>query len=576
MNQPTPAPPGRFAARELPREGSWRVFLLDIPRPGILAERDRRLAAMALPPEDAGLPAPLALRRQRLADAALGDACDRAGQAAAAQLIAGLQLRPEGTPRIETLAIPPSDDLRLRLAIPVAPEVTPPDPAALVLERLVAHPGAVAQPQGDAWASLSPDTPAEPGDLLVCDIAATLDPQPNRIPQPDLIGARPGSLTGAGTGSLPETWFFGDNGAGLSAEVLAVADQADPPHLCLRVHGTAPADGQSYVMFHDSRAIVAEPGSTWTGSLALRLACPTPIGLRGGKLRLYSQPAGEDRILQRKDAALFDAATGAATPGGFGRIYVSNSLGAPQTGLLLMTVLVDHAAGPVDFALELGAPRLVEGLDLGQTEALPLPRLSGRGQRIPLRADAAPRGLAPLLEGLRAGEMREVALPLRDGLGDRGLVGRRARLAIRAQAVLRPVGSRIMAGDLAALSETVLQARLRAMLRDAAQAEMPEPAILGELSAIWPRLVTASAPPPAPEAARAAALRSLRLRLVVEALARRLGIAEPMTGAPTERRAALEAAVLAEVLARATVTERLVTPAELAAAAAAARQEGYV
>lgn len=573
MNQPNPTPPGRFAAREMPRDGAWRVFLLDIDRAGILAERDRHLAAMALPPEDAGLPPQLAARRQRLAEAALRDACDRAAQAAAARLIAGLRLRPEGTPRIETLATPPAEDLRLRVAIPVVPEVTPPDPATLVLERLVADPDAGERHQGEAWAKLPPGTPAQPGDLLVCDIEATLDPQPNRIPQPDLVGARPGSLTGAATGSLPETWFFGDNGAGLSAELLAVADQHDPPHLRLRVHGTAPADGQSYVMFHDSRAIVAEPGSTWSGSLALRLAGPAPSGLRGGKLRIYSQPAEGGRTLQRKDAALFEA-TAAAAPGGFGRVYVSNTLGAPQTGLLLMTVLFDHAAGPVDFTLEFGAPRLVEGLDLGQAEAVPLPRLSGRGQRIPLRADAAPPGLAPLLEGFCAGEVREVALPLRDGLGDRGLVGRQARLAIRAQAVLRSAASRDLAGDVAAQSDTVLQARLRTALLDAAvEAEMPEPAILAELSAIWPRLVATVGKPPPPEAARAAALRSLRLRLVVEALAHRLGIAEPSMGTPAERRAAPEAAVLAAVLARATVTERRVTPAELAAAAEAARQD---
>ncbi|MCZ8147670.1 MAG: hypothetical protein O9325_07460 [Roseomonas sp.] len=576
MNQPSPAPLGRFAVRELPREGAWRNFLLDIPRDGILAERERRLAAMALPVEDPGLPAPVAARRQRLADAALGDACDRAAQAAAAELIARLRLRPEGTPRIETLATPPGDDLRLRIAIPVAPEVTPPDPAALVLERLVADPDAEAHDQGDAWTSLPPGTPAQPGDLLVCDIAATLDSQPNRIPQPRLLGARPGPLTSAAAGSLPETWFFGDNGAGLSAELLAVAEQEDPPHLRLRVHGTAPADGQSYVMFHDSRAIVAEPGSTWSGSLALRLAGTTPIGLRGGKLRIYSQPAEGGRTLQRKDAALFDTTAAAAAQGGFGRVYVSNTLGAPQTGLLLMTVLFDHAAGPVDFTVEFGAPRLVEGLDLGQTAPLPLPRLSGQGQRIPLRAYATPPGLAPLLEGICAGETREITLPLRDGLGDRGLVGRYARLAIRAHAVLRPAPTQIaprdMTRELASQSDAVLQARLRAaLLEAAAEAEMPEPAILAELSAIWPRLVAAAGKPPPPEAARAAALRSLRLRLVVEALARRLGIAEPSTDTPTERRAALEAAVLAAALARATVTERLVTPAELAAAAEAAQ-----
>ena len=610
-----PAPSGRFVARELPPRPGWRLFLLSIARHEILAACDRRMAALALPPDEPGIPGPDAARRRRLEGATLADVQDRAAQDALRRLVSRLGIRPEGQPRTQFVHGPPAHDLVVQVAIPVAPEVTPPDPATIALERLVARPGPaeiareVAALPGirTAWVPQPPGTPAKRGDTVVCDAAATLEPQPNRIPQPGLAGAEAGR-----PGRLPETWAFGDNGAGLSWEVAAVAPDADPPFVRLRVWGTAPADGQSYVMFHTSRAIRAEPGSTWVGSLALR-PVGAPVGLRGGKLRIYSKPAEGDATLQRKDAALAGATVAATAPGEFGRVYVSNTLGAPETSSLLMTVLFDHAAGPVEFGVDLALPRLVEGLDLDQGEAVPLPRLSGPGQRYELRTAVDPLGLTPHLLGIRAGEAREVALRLADGLGDRALVGRRARLALRATEVLRrtpPTPDTALAqalgfADLAAMeaevarraerrcarqTETVLRARLEAALLAATEGlPLSEPAAQAELSAIWPALVAAAGgTPPPPEAARAAALRSLRLRLVVEALARRLGIAEdPPSDPPSDprsagpdaeeapearqaRRARLRARVLAEVLQRARVTDREVSPAELAAAARAA------
>ena len=603
---PTGAPTGRFVARELPRQPGWRLFLLSIARDEILAARDRRLAAIALPPEEPGIPGPDAARRRRLEAATLADVQDRAAQDALRRLVARLGLRPEGQPRLQVVHGPPAHDLVVQIAIPVAPEVTPPEPATLALERLVARPGPaeiareIAALPGvrTAWTALPAGTPAKWGDTVVCDATATLEPQPNRIPQPELVGAEAGR-----PGRLPESWAFGDNGAGLSWEVVAVAPEADPPFVRLRVHGTAPSDGQSYVMFHTSRAIRAEPGSTWVGSLALR-PVGAPVGLRGGKLRIYSKPAEGDATLQRKDAALAGATVAATAPGEFGRVYVSNTLGAPETAFLLMTVLFDHAAGPVEFGVDLALPRLVEGLDLDQGAAVPLPRLSGPGQRFELRAAVDPLGLTPHLVGIRAGEAREVPLRLADGLGDRALVGRRARLALRTTEVLRrapPTPDAALAqalgfADLAALeaevarraerrcarhAETVLRARLEAALLAAAEGvALPEPAVLAELTAIWPALVAAAGGTPPPDAARAAALRSLRLRLVVEALARRLGLAEdPPAPVPDAeeapdarlaRRARLRARVLAEVLQLARVTDREVSPAELAAAARAA------
>jgi hypothetical protein len=339
-------------------------------------------------------------------------------------------------------------------------------------------------------------------------------------------------------------------------------------------------------MFHAPRAIRAEPGSTWVGSLALR-PVGAPVGLRGGKLRIYSKPAEGDRTLQRKDAALAGAPVAAAAPGDFARIYVSNTLGAPDTAYLLMTVLFDHAAGPVDFTLDLGAPRLVEGLDLGQVATQPLPRFSGPGQRLEPDAGNDPLGLLPHLEGITPGETRQLLLRLPAGLDDRGLTGRTARITCHAQAVLRrqapPLDDALARtlgfADLAALqaeaasraarrcaerSEARLRADLRAaLLASAADVALPEPALAAELVAIWPALVAASGRPPGPDDARAAADRSLRLRLVIEALARQLGLPDADVDPASPDRpdpAALEAQVLAQVLARAQVTQRPAPP----------------
>ncbi|WP_270939428.1 hypothetical protein, partial [Falsiroseomonas oryzae] len=184
------------------------------------------------------------------------------------------------------------------------PEVAPPDPAALRLERLVARPdpdeveramaALVATQAG--WAEVPPGTPTAPGDIVVCDVAARLLPPENRIPQPGIAGATAGAPPGP-LGRLPDGWAFGDNGAGLAAEVLAVEPEADPPHLRLRVHGTASQDGQSYVLFHAAGPIAAGPGATWVGSVAVR-PVGAPTGLRGAKLRLEAQPASATGALR--------------------------------------------------------------------------------------------------------------------------------------------------------------------------------------------------------------------------------------------------------------------------------------
>lgn len=576
-----------IAVRELPRQEAWRLFLLAIPAEALAARRERSIAALGLPPALPGQPGPGAARRRRLVEAAAADARDGLMQEVAGALMASLGLRPEVPPRLEILAEPPGGDLVLRLGVLETPVLEVPDPAGLRLARPALVPGpadieaelAAMAEAAATWQEQPPGTPAAPGDILVCDILATLEPQASRIPQPGVLGAAAGQ-----PGCLPEGWAFGDNGAGLATEVRAVVATADPPHIRLRVYGTPRAEGQSYLAFHGHRDIPAKPGSVWSASVDLR-PVGRPLGLRGGKLRLFSRGAAE-QPLQRKDSALGGAI--APEPGGFGRVQVANSFGAPGTAWLVMVLLFDHAAGPVDFTFEIGAPRLVEGLDLAQDDPTPLPRFSGAGLRLAVGRPGGgaepgtvpdPLGLGMLAEGLRPAEVRMRSLRLPEGLGDLGLAGRSALVQVTAAAVLRRVipsqaalaeglgladavalraaARALAAGRLAARAE----ARLRADVLDwldsiAAGLVLPAPLVAAELAAIWPGLVAAGAPPTG-EAAAVVARRSLRRRLATEALARRLGlpIEPPPAGETPEaalaRRAGLEARVLAAALARA-------------------------
>lgn len=594
---PPAARPVTARIMELSPDGLRRRFLLVVPAAHVLAERDRRLQEIGQAAQDWSEPV-----RARLAESALVEACRRAGDAALAQVLPRLGLAPVGAPRLDALAGPPDGDLILRAEVWTMPEVRAPDPATLRIERLVTRPDAAEVERATAalaaglsrLAEVPPGTPAEAGDELGCDIAATLLPAENRIPQPSLRGAELGR-----PGRLPEGWSFGDNGAGLAHEVLEVAAGADPPHLRLRVHGTAATDGQSFVIFHPARSIAVDPGASWVGSVAVRPVGP-PTGLRGAKLRLQSQPDTGEGSLRRKDSAL-RLVSGSET---LVRCYVSDKMIEPGTAFLRMPLLFDHAAGEVDFTLDIAAPRLVEGLDLGDAGAVPLPEFSGRGRRIVAGA-ADGTGLAARLLGVRAGESREIALRLPHALEDRALAGRQALFSVRVASVQRRlppplddalarslgfadlVAMRAAVAERVALGHRVLSERqarralLDALLAAAGEIPLPRGAVLAELAALWPQLAEAARKageePPSQPAAMALAARRLRISLLLGAVARQHGL-EPSPAeleeaagaeraAPEARQRVGEERAIAFLMARARVTERIVTSAELAARA---------
>ncbi|WP_137180544.1 hypothetical protein [Roseomonas sp. AR75] len=578
-----------------------RGFLLVVPRDEVMRQHAERLQAIGLSAvaEEAGRSRPALAR---ILDSSLAECIELAGRDAVAAMLRSLGLAPVGPARIEALASPPASDLILRADIPTLPEIAPPDPARLRLDRLVATPAeteidaeleALAQRRG-TWQPLPPGTPATAEDRLVCDVTATLLPARNHIPQPDVIGARPGR-----PGHLPQDWTFGDNGAGLAIEVLAIEPGASPPHIRLRVHGTTTQDGQSYVIFHLPGRIAAQPDSSWVGSVALR-PVGTPIGLRGAKLRLESQDATADGRLRRKDAALL------AGDGGFVRCYVSEKFPEAATAFLRMPLLFDHAAGAVDFTCDIGAPRLVEGLDLGEQGTAPLAALTGPAQL--LGAGSADRaGLNARLVGLEAGQARDITLRLPDSMADRALVGREARFLVRAKAVLRravpPVDdalaraagfadlAALRAGIAARLADRVARlqraqlrrAALQALLQEAGEIPLPEEAIATEIAALWPGFAAAAAQrneTPDRAAAAALAARRLRIGLLVAALARRHALSPdaaalraaatalgPGAAEETVSARALEDTVIGFILARANVTDRPASTADLMAAA---------
>jgi FKBP-type peptidyl-prolyl cis-trans isomerase (trigger factor) len=246
----------------------------------------------------------------------------------------------------------------------------------------------------------------------------------------------------------------------------------------------------------------------------------------------------------------------------------------PDTAFLRLPLLFDHAAGAVDFRLDIALPRLVEGLDLGEQGTVPLPEFAGRGRRFAIGGKPDPLGLAPHLAGIAVGETREVTLRLPDSLEDRALAGRQARFTLHATALLRRVVpavdaalaqalghadlaalrgfvARAVAARHAALSDRVARrALLDALLAATGDFALPAPALQQEVAALQARM-----PRAAPQAIEALAARRLREGLLLGAVARRYGLA---TGT----------AAVAFLLARAQVTERVFPAAELAAGAA--------
>lgn len=597
---PMTMPPRQFLP--LTSERLRRRFLLVVPRDTVMARREARLQEIGLAgvarEAERGRPA-----LARILDSTMAECIESAAREAVAAMLRELGLASIGPARIETLSAPPEHDLVLRAEIATLPEIAPPDPAGISLERLVATPSAaeveaelhaLARRRG-AWQQQAPGVGAGAEDRLVCDVTATLLPARNAIPQPGILGARPGA-----PGRLPDEWTFGDNGAGLVAEVLAIEPAANPPHIRLRVHGTTTQDGQSYVIFHAPGAIAARPESSWVGSVALR-PVGAPAGLRGSKLRLESQDASAEGRLRRKDAALL-----AGGDGGFARCYVSETFADADTAFLRMPLLFDHAAGAVDFTCDIGAPRLVEGLDLGEHGPMPLPALSGQAQLLGAGA-ADPAGLSAHLQGMKAGETREVTLRLPGGMPDRALSGREARFVVRARAVLRrvlpPVDDALaqaagfpglaalrsgiearLADRAARLQQRQLRhAALEALLAAAGEIPLPEEAVAGETTAIWPGFAAAAAArgeTPDRDAAMRLAARRLRIGLVVSALANARGLAPdgatlraaatalgPGAAEAAVRARALEDTVVAFLLSRAQLRDRPASTAELLAAA---------
>jgi FKBP-type peptidyl-prolyl cis-trans isomerase (trigger factor) len=588
---------------ELAPADGRRRFLIAIPALPVLARRDRRLAELRLDPAAAAADPSLGALGARIAASALAEASDAVAGETVARLVERLGLRCAVPPSWETLAALPGAELLIRAEVAALTIPEPPDPAGLVVERLRAAPDpapaaealAALAASRAAWTTLPPNAPAARGDRAVVAIEARLAPPANRLPQPGLVGAIPGALAG-GAGRLPEGWGFGDNGSGMAAAVLAVAGEAQPPHLRLRISGSARADGQSYLLFQPPGGIPASPGSTWAGSVAVRMV-PGAIGLRGAKLRLDSQPAQGRGVLRRKDAAVTPAAGG-----GFARCYVAESLADPMTGSVRLVLLFDHARGAVDFIADIAEPRLLEGLDLGQRGALPLAAFSAPSRRLAVGAQAGPAepdplGLGERLEGHAAGAVLNFDLRLPSDLPDRALAGQAAAVTLRVLGVERRAppalddafAAALGFADLAALNDFVaqraaerlaaLEARqFRRALADALLAAAP-PCLLPE-AAVRAEAVRLGAGAASREMLMARAERRLRLSLLVEALAARHGIraaesdfaaaaaAEP--GASPERlqQAAIEEAVFGMLAARARVTERLVDAATLAAAAA--------
>ena len=624
---PSPAPsdapvqpqrPPAIEVTEAVEDGLLHSYLVRIPGALVLALRDQRLAEIA---QSVAMPgfrpgqAPWSAVLQRYGAAVLAEVIEQQVAETSARLIAERGARPAQQPRIGIEPFAEDRDLAYRMTFEALPAISPPELPRLTLERLRAEPGeaelaAALEALGAAHGTLEEvaPRPAAKGDTLVCDVIG-------RLP-PDLLANGVGHGARAGLPGLPPTRWAIDCSAGLEREILATGAEDGRPFFDLALRGSAQAGGHLRIFFAPADGVRAGAGEAM--SLRVFARCLAGALPEGAALRLGFNERSATGLLRAARAALrFDAPELRAT------LTLCDDPALAHARPLLEIAFASGAA--VDLVLRIGPARVFGGAE--EPDAPAFPGGSFTRLEVLVGGDAVAPGFAGQLTGIAPGQMREVDLVYPPDHPAPELAGQRARFTVRAKAVkerrARAVDDdfarSLGLADRAALQATVLarlrrdyqaraQGRLRRAVLDAllscAGFAVPSGLVEAEFRRLWTRRDAerrAGRDPPGdagrPEAAlraeyRAIADRRVRLRLLLAEVARAEGIVvneeelaqairreaarhpgqerqvldhfRRTPGAADALRAPLvEQKVVDAVLARATVTERAVSPAEL-------------
>ncbi|HWT10298.1 MAG TPA: trigger factor [Roseomonas sp.] len=602
-------------------DGLKRGYVITVPAAQLTALRDARLAEIARGVPVAGYrrgEAPWPVILQRFGAAVLGEVLEQEVAAAVRRLVADRALRPARAPSVDVGSFTEGSDLTIGIALEVMPEVPLPDLAGLRLERLRAEPGPAQLRQALARLAARHGTlveetprPAAPGEILVCDAEGGLpaDLLVNGVG----LGARAGS-----PGLPPANWSI-DLSPGLQGEILATGIEDGLPCLDLRLRGVTTPGAFLRIFPAMPKGLAATPGQVLTLCMRARLLGGTLP--EGSSVQLGFNARSADAFLrgQRQPAVLGRAEMRAAIP------MIDDPALAFARPVLDIGFRRDL---DLDLTLRIGPARVFAGAEEPEALLFNGGSFTGWAIEVggpgPIPGFSAQfEGLAP-----GQTRVVEVVLPA-DQQAAGELANRRARYVVTARALQcrRPLtdadalACAVGLADGAALEAAVMRTlrrdydarsrqRLKAALLDALAAAVafpvPDSLVVVEFEQVWQRRQAerrAGRDDPADAGKDDAALRAeyraiaerrIRLRLLMDELARAHGlqVSEAETAEAIRRDAArypgqerqvfdfyrgnaqaldalraplLEEKVIDFLVARAGVSERLVSPEELGA-----------
>jgi trigger factor len=171
---------------ETAAEGLKREFTVVVAASDIQSRVDARLSELGrqvrLPGFRPGK-VPMPILKKRYGQTVLGEVLEQTVNDGASQAIQDKGLKPALQPKIEVTKFEEGTDLEYRVAVELLPEITPPDFAAIVLERLVTPVAETAIDDALGRLAQSRRTsepvaearPAENGDIVVIDFDGTVD-----------------------------------------------------------------------------------------------------------------------------------------------------------------------------------------------------------------------------------------------------------------------------------------------------------------------------------------------------------------------------------------------------------------
>jgi len=469
---------------ELANDGLKRAYSVTVSAGDIAATREKRLAEIArtvtLPGFRPGK-VPLSVVKRRYGAAVLGEVLEQSVTEASRQVVTDRGLKPALQPKIEVTSFAEDGDLQFRMDLEVLPEVPMPDFSAIALERLKAEPTEEAVQRALASIAERNGTledaepgPAGKGDVLVCDFTGRLPP--DLLSNGPALGAVPGR-----PGTAPQGWSIALP-AGLEQEIAAVGSERGLPYVDLALRGT----GEAGIIRISPGAVAAKPGQAITLEARLRVvAGALPAGAAA---RLVLGAAGAEATLGEAPM----------------RAVLTAEAENPEAAIEIAV-----PAGALEATLRIGPARAFAGAE--EPEARAFAGGAATDMPIEVGGEGFIPGFTEQLEGLAPGESRDIEVVFPADYGSAELAGKRARFTVvakarktrRPRAVDDDLAKTVGMEDLGKLREAIRASlqreydalsrmRLKRALLDALAEKVsfpvPEGMVEAEFAQIWQRV----------------------------------------------------------------------------------------